>query len=277
MRFFAPALTRLALAATALTAIFLPAALAVFAAQASSKDGGAGAGAVSKSYSPELVESGRSLFQQNCAFCHGKDAGGGETGPDLTRSLLVSQDVDGDRIGVVVRGGRPGKGMPAFNFTEPQIAGLAAFIHTQRNDALRQTGGRKGVEAADLQTGDAAAGERYFNGAGGCRACHSPTADLAGVASRYQGLKLEEQMLYPRHAKSRVTVTPAAGSPVTGALAYQDEFAIALIDASGQYRCWRTRDVRYKIDDPVAAHAELLPKYTDSDIHNLMAYLQTLR
>lgn len=258
-----------------LPALILAAALAVFAAPAPGKD--AGQGAVSKSYPPELVASGKSLFQQNCAFCHGKDAGGGETGPDLTRSLLVSQDVDGDRIGVVVRGGRPDKGMPAFNFSESQIAGLAAFIHTQRNAALRQTGGRKGVDAADLQTGDPAAGQRYFNGAGGCRTCHSPTADLAGVAARYQGLKLEEQMLYPRNAKSRVTVTPASGPPVTGTLAYRDEFAIALIDSSGRYRCWRTRDIRYKIDDPAEAHVELLGRYTDDDIHNLIAYLQTLR
>jgi cytochrome c oxidase cbb3-type subunit 3 len=35
--------------------------------------------------------------------------------------------------------------------------------------------------------------------------------------------------------------------------------------------------VQYNIDAPVNAHVELFSKYTDADIHNLMAYLQTLR
>ena len=84
-------------------------------------------------------------------------------------------------------------------------------------------------------------------------------------------------MLYPKDPKSKVTVTPANGQPITGPLAYLDEFTVALIDATGSYRSWRTSDVQYKLDAPVNAHVELFPKYTDDDIHNLMAYLQTLR
>jgi cytochrome c oxidase cbb3-type subunit 3 len=133
------------------------------------------------------------------------------------------------------------------------------------------------VDASDLQTGNAEAGKQYFNGAGGCATCHSPTGNLAGIASRHQGLRLEEQMLYPRHAKSRVTVTLASGQTITGTLAYLDEFTVGLTDPTGSYRSWRTRDVQYKVDAPVNAHVELFSKYTDDDIHNLMAYLQTLR
>ncbi len=232
---------------------------------------------VRKSYPPALVQSGRSLFQQNCSFCHGRDAGGGESGPDLTRSKLVTEDVGGDKIGAVVRNGRPEKGMPRFDFSDQQIAGLMAFIHTQRNIALADKGGRKGVDVSDLQTGNANAGKQYFEGAGGCAACHSPAGDLAGIASRYRGLALEEQMLYPKHAKSKVTVTLASGETVAGTLEYLDEFTVGLIDAAGVYRSWRTGDVQYKVDAPVNAHVELFGKYTDADIHNLMAYLQTLR
>jgi cytochrome c oxidase cbb3-type subunit III len=234
--------------------------------------------AVGKSYPPELVRSGRDLFRQDCSFCHGRDAGGGESGPDLTRSKLVTEDVDGDKISEVVRNGRPEKGMPRFDRSDQQIASLVAFIHAQQNRALtRGVGGRKGVDAADLQTGNAGAGKQYFEGAGGCATCHSPTGDLAGIASRYKGLELEEQMLYPEHAKSRVTVTPASGQAITGTLAYLDEFTVGLIDSTGSYRSWRTVDVHYKVDAPVNAHVELFSKYTDADIHNLMAYLQTLR
>jgi cytochrome c oxidase cbb3-type subunit 3 len=228
-------------------------------------------------YPLALVQSGASLFRQNCSFCHGRDAGGGESGPDLTRSKLVTQDIDGDKIGAVVLNGRPAKGMRSFDFSEQQIAGLVAFIHTQQNNALRRKGGRKGVDAADLQTGNEEAGKQYFDGAGGCAGCHSPTGDLAGISSRYRGLELEEQMLYPRHAKSHVTVTLASGLTFVGTLAYLDEFTVGLIDPTGAYRSWRTGDVQYKVDAPVNAHVELLAKYTDADIHNLMAYLQTLR
>ncbi len=229
-----------------------------------------------ESYPPALVESGQSLFQQNCAFCHGRDAGGGETGPDLTRSKLVSEDTGGDKIGNVVRNGRPQQGMPSFNFSDPQIASLVAFIHSQQAKAMSKKGARKGVDVSDLQTGNVEAGKKYFNGAGGCASCHSPTGDLAGIASRYQGLKLEEQMLYPKNAKSKVTVT-VNGQTVTGALAYLDEFTVGLIDSTGTYRSWRTGDVKYTVDAPVNAHVEQFPKYTDDDIHNLMAYIQTLR
>jgi cytochrome c oxidase cbb3-type subunit III len=231
-----------------------------------------------KSYPQSLVQSGRDLFRQDCSFCHGRDAGGGETGPDLTRSKLVTQDVDGDKIGPVVRNGRPDKGMPRFDRSDEQIASLMAFIHTQQNHALtRMAGGRKGVDVADLQTGNVEAGKQYFNGPGGCATCHSPTGDLAGIASRFRGLELEEEMLYPRRAKSKVTVTLTSGQAITGTLRYLDEFTVGLVDETGTYRSWRTSDVQYKVDSPVNAHVELFPKYTDDDIHNLMAYLQTLR
>lgn len=235
-----------------------------------------------KSYPADLVQNGRSVFRQDCSFCHGRDAGGGESGPDLTRSKLVAADVDGDKIGPVIRNGRPDKGMPPFARSDAQIAGLVAFIHTQRNNAMAsggrdRSGGRKGVDASDLQTGNAAAGKQYFEGAGGCATCHSPNGDLAGIASRYQGLELEEQMLYPRHAKSKVMVTLPTGQVIDGTLAYLDEFTVGLTDVSGVYRSWRTRDVRYKLDSPADAHVELFSKYTDADIHNLIAYMQTLR
>lgn len=230
-----------------------------------------------KSYPPELVQKGSALFRQDCSFCHGRDAGGGETGPDLTRSKLVGQDVDGDKIGAVIRSGRPDKGMPRFDRSDEQIASLVAFIHTQQHNSLTRSGGRKGVDASDFQTGNVEAGKKYFYGAGGCSTCHSPTGDLAGVASRYQGLELEETMLYPKRAKSKVTVTLASGQTITGSLRYLDEFTVGLIDATGSYRSWRIADVQYQVDSPADAHVKLFSKYTDDDVHNLMAFIQTLR
>lgn len=224
-----------------------------------------------------LVASGEALFHQNCAFCHGRDAMGGETGPDLTQSKIVLADKNGEKIAPVIHEGRPENKMPAFNFSSQEIAGLVAFIHAREKAAAEHPGGRRGVSVEDLQTGNAEAGKAYFNGAGGCSKCHSPTGDLAGIARRFQGLSLEERMLYPRGTRSRVTVTLPSGEKVTGVLAYRDEFTIALRDSNNTYRSWSTSRVKYTVDSPVDAHADQLPRYTDDDIHNLMAYLQTLR
>lgn len=223
-----------------------------------------------------LADAGAKVYAQNCSFCHGRDTMGGESGPDLTRSDLVHADVKGDKISDVVRQGRNGdKKMPAFNLSVDEMNGLVAFLHRTADAAAKMTGGRKGVDVADLQTGDLDAGKRYFNGA--CSSCHSPTGDLAGVASRYQGLALEERMLYPRRVESKVVVTLPSGATIAGTLANHDEFVLGMRDGSGTYHSWRVNDVKYKIDAPVEAHVELLPKYSDADIHNLMAYIQTLR
>lgn len=232
---------------------------------------------VHEAYSAEAITSGGSLFQQHCAFCHGRDAGGGESGPDLTRSKFVSFDTKGENIGAIIRNGRLEKGMPKFSLGDAEVTNLVAFVHSQQDKAMSQTGNRKGVDASDLQTGNADEGKKYFNGAGTCSKCHSATGDLAGVATRYEGLRLELQMLYPRNAKGKVSVTTRNGKTSTGTLAFQDEFTIALTDDNGVYHSWNTGDVTFKVDAPAKTHAELFDKYTDDDIHNLMAYIQTLR
>lgn len=224
------------------------------------------------------LERGQSLFGRDCAFCHGRDAAGGESGPDLTRSRLVARDVRGDRIRAVVHDGRIEKGMPAFaRLTAPEVNELIAFIRDQSRKLNSKPGGRRGVEVADLQTGDAEKGKAYFNGPGKCSSCHSPTGDLAGIATRREGLELEMQMLYPQNAKAKLIVTTKSGETFTGTLTFHDEFHIAMTDSDGWHRSWPIHAVEYKIDSPVDAHAAQSEKYTDDDIHNLMAYLQTLR
>jgi mono/diheme cytochrome c family protein len=223
------------------------------------------------------AKAGSALFRQNCGFCHGRDAMGGETGPDLTASKLVKGDKTGEQIAAVIREGRPNNRMPSFNFSSQEVASLIAFIRARGNAAALHPGGRRGVSIEDLQTGNVAAGQAYFEGPGGCVKCHSASGDLAGIAKRYEGLQLEMRMLYPRDAKSTLTVTLPSGEKVTGTLAYRDEFTIALRDADGRYRSWVVNRVHFTVDEPVKAHEEQFPRYTDEDVHNLMAYLQTLK
>ena len=243
--------------------------------------------AVAQTYSAEQVQTGRAIFTSQCAFCHGRDAMGGETGPDLTRSQVVAEDVRGDKIVAMIRGGKPEKGMPPFpQLSESDVAAVVAFVHDAKVKAESFEGNRRTVEVTDLQTGDAKAGEAYFNGPGGCATCHSATGDLAGIATRIQGLTLLQRMLYPsgRGGKpgvqpyaATVTVTPATGAPVTGRLAYRDDFVIALTDATGAYRSWSTARVKYSIEDKLEAHVAQLPKYSDKDMHDVLAYLHTLK
>jgi cytochrome c oxidase cbb3-type subunit 3 len=235
--------------------------------------------ATPQQYPPEQVDAGRTRFGAQCGFCHGRDAGGGEGGPDLTRSALVAADVRGDRIGPVVRSGR--NSMPPFNLSDTDLTAIVAYIHDQKTQADSAVGGRRGVDVTDLQTGNATAGKRYFDNA--CTKCHSATGDLSGLAARLQGLQLLQRMLYPGgpprdpNRAPQVTVTLASGQVVTGRLAFRDEFTIALTDASGWYRSWPAKQVRFTVDDPLQAHVEQLGKYTDADMHDVLAYLQSLR
>jgi cytochrome c oxidase cbb3-type subunit 3 len=231
----------------------------------------------SQSVPPAVVEQGKSLFGQNCAFCHGRDGGGGESGPDLMDSDLVTSDVRGNKIGEVVRNGRPENGMPAFKLSPQEIIELATFLHSRKKKSESRPGGRRGVSVSDLQTGKVEAGKQFFNGAGACSSCHSPTGDLAGVARRYRGLELEKWILYPRLAPATVSITLPSGQTIAGKLAFQDEFTIGLTNEAGWYQSWPASQVKYTINAPAEAHVELLGKYTDGDVHNLMAYLQTLR
>jgi len=137
-----------------------------------------------QSYPAEQVQAGQATFAARCGFCHGRDTAGGESGPDLTRSTVVADDVRGDKIAPIVRAGRPERGMPAFTLSDADIAAIVAFVHDQKTKAESQEGGRRSVDAADLQTGDAAAGRRFFERVGGCTNCHSATGDRAAMAAR---------------------------------------------------------------------------------------------
>ncbi len=234
-----------------------------------------------QTYSPGIVLTGQTRFASECGLCHGRDAAGGETGPDLTRSVLVAQDSRGDKIIPVIRSGRADKGMPSFEFSDMDLEAMVAFIHDQKTKADSLGGGRRSVEVADLQTGDSEAGKQYFNGTGGCSSCHSASGDLAGVGSRFRGLALLERMLYPSSirpapAPAKATVTLAAET-ITGPIVSRDEFSIVVRDASGMNRTFPVADTKFKIDEPVNAHFEQLGKYTDTDMHNVYAYIQTLQ
>jgi cytochrome c oxidase cbb3-type subunit 3 len=222
------------------------------------------------------AERGRKQFEQSCGFCHGADATGAR-GPDLVRSPLVAHDVKGNQIGTVIRQGRPDKGMPAMPLSDAQILDVAAFLHARSAEALHSASVPKGYPVEKLLTGNAEAGKAFFNGAGGCNKCHSATGDLAGLAGKHSPIDLEARMLYPAGKHATAVLTLPSGEQVQGEVQHADDFVIALRDASGWYRSFQRDRVKVELQDPLAAHRELLEKLTQADVHNLFAYLETLK
>jgi cytochrome c oxidase cbb3-type subunit III len=237
-----------------------------------------------QSFLPETIEAGRLRFASDCGFCHGRDTAGGTGGADLTRSQLVAEDVRGNLIGEVVRSGRAEAGMPSFaTLTDADVDALVAYIHDQKTRAESLAGGRRSVLPQDLRTGSVRAGRRYFEA--NCTRCHSAQGDLADIGARLEGLTLLRRMLYPGSegrsaapppARPAVTVTTRDGRTVAGDLAYQDEFTIGLIDADGRYWSWPTHAIEFTVTNPLEAHVEQLARYSDDDIHDVYAYLETL-
>jgi cytochrome c oxidase cbb3-type subunit 3 len=128
-----------------------------------------------------------------------------------------------------------------------------------------------------MLTGNAEAGRAFFNGAGGCKNCHSPTGDLAAVATKYSAIELQAHMLYPGGKRTIAVVTLPSGELVKGPLVHADDFVISLRDASGWYRSFSRDRVKVELQDPLAAHRDLLDKVTQADVHNLFAYLESLK
>jgi cytochrome c oxidase cbb3-type subunit 3 len=187
----------------------------------------------------------------------------------------------------VILNGRVEKGMPKFAFTEAQIKDVAAFL-LNRSQA---TVDRMSYKTININTGDPKAGEAYFQAH--CASCHSGTGDLAHVAAKYEPEGLLNRMLYPSanergrkssvakdpKAVSAVTVTSPVGQSTTGALEYMDDFTVSLVDESGEHRSWSREEPGLKVEvrDPLKGHQELLTQYTDADMHNVLAYLETLK
>jgi mono/diheme cytochrome c family protein len=233
---------------------------------------------------PQAAERGGKLFKENCAFCHGAKATGGDTGPDLVRSSLVLHDEKGSLIGPAVHDGRPSRGMPAFaSFTPDQLRDISEFLHLR----VELIANRGTYKIGNIVTGNAADGERYFNHEGHCNTCLSPTGDLAHIGSRLSPPDLQQAFLYPE-SRSRqngaepsppaITVELKSGRQFRGHLRSIDDFQVSFIDDQGEFHSLPTDlTTRIQIEDKMLAHRLLLDKYTDAAMHNLTAYLVTLK
>ena len=244
-------------------------------------------------FDPAAVERGQQLLTAECGFCHGTNARGGGRGPDLTRSALVQDDENGKQLGEFLRIGRPDRGMPRFELTDAQVSDLAAYLHS----TINLVANRRLYQILDIVVGDPKAGAALFNGAGRCGTCHSADGDLKGIGSKYDPVTLQGRILMPRASGRgagpavatpaylernavRAAVTLPSGQSVSGTLVRLTDFDVTLYDAvTGQQRSWlRNGDVpKVILTDPLQAHVDMWTKWTDADMHNMTAYLASLK
>ena len=230
---------------------------------------------------PAMIQRGRALYGVNCQFCHGGDARGGEGGPNLLRAELVLNDQNGELIAPVVQNGRIDQGMPKFPMSNAQVADIAAFLHDFRVAGYDNSR----MKPPTILVGDPAAGEAYFKTK--CASCHSVTGDLKGIGTRFAEIRdLQQTFVMPGTGRgggkvppTTVTVTLASGKKVEGRLVRVDDFLVTLADAEGAQQSFRRDGERPKVEihDPLQPHKALLGVYSDKDIHNLTAYLVTVK
>ncbi len=257
---------------------------------------GRGGGGMGGTYNPRPpaapaeVARGKALYGVQCTFCHGPDARGGESGPNLWRTVTVTNDMKGELIGKVILSGVPEAGMPRFDMTPSQISDIAAFLHSFN------VGGRDVMRDAppNLLVGNAKSGEAYFKAK--CGNCHSVTGDLKSIGTRIADPKtLQQTWIMPTPPRGggfglganaalnvppkTVTVTMPNGQKHEGRLDRIDDFTVTLIDDTGSPRTFLRNDriPRVEVHDPLKPHKDLLAGYTDDDIHNVTAYLATVK
>jgi cytochrome c oxidase cbb3-type subunit III len=243
---------------------------------------------------PEQVARGQQIFRSNCSFCHGSDARGGETGPNLVRDVVVLRDQGGELITPIVQNGIPDRGMPKLALSAGDIADIAAWLHSQ------PLSDRGAPSTLDILVGDAKQGGAYFNAAGRCAQCHSTTGDLAGIGGKYDPKTIQNLIVSGggggrrrrsaggeggggappvKVAPTTVTVTLPSGRRVQGELDHITDFIVALRDSNGTYWSFARHDSIPKVVvvNPLQWHVDMLPQWRDADIHNLTAYLVTLK
>lgn len=255
---------------------------------------------------PAGVKRGAEAFAANCASCHGATAKGTNVAPDLIRSTLVEDDVKANLIGPVLRSAHP-KGASQIQLNDQQISDLAAWLRVQvYGAAFRQT-----YAYQDIVVGDAKRGEQLFGEK--CGSCHSAAGDLAGIASKFNPPALQAQWITGggplRNGGGRgargggaiytdngsmiadtappdinkgtltITVTLPSGESFTGVPVSITDFNIAFKDTNGVYHSYDRKDGFPKIvvHNPLQAHADFLKTLNDADMHDITAYLVTLK
>jgi mono/diheme cytochrome c family protein len=235
------------------------------------------------------VDRGEKLYNSTCGYCHGARGKGGNAGPDLIVSVVLLHDEDGVQVGEYLQAAKH-QATAKLDLPAATVGDIAAYLHSR----VIYASGRGDVHpASEILVGDVKAGEAYFNSTGKCIGCHSVTGDLKGIGSRLEGASLQNRWVGPggRGGGRRggaggpnpnaiqATVTLPSGQTVKGPLVRVTDFDVIIRDTDGMERSFARHNGVPKVDltNPMQAHLDLLVKLTDADMHNVTAYLATLK
>ena len=242
-------------------------------------------GRVRPAEDPVVTAHGKALYEINCQACHGKDLRGGDMGgPNLLRSQVVLADQHGERITPVIQGARMAQGMPNIGLNDADAGAVAGYIRS----IIANIGGAGAPpgekKALNVIVGDAARGQAYFSAH--CSNCHSVLGDLRGIATSYPSPEeLQARWISGGGGNRKATSKPTAevsvrsGSTISGEVIHVDDFLVSIRLADGTSRSFLRKGEmpRVVMHDPLQAHRDNLARYTDSDIHDVTAYLATLK
>jgi len=225
----------------------------------------------------EAAARGAPMFQQNCAFCHGPQARGA-TGPSLITSDVVLGDDHGEHLAPYVKQGRPDKGMPSFaGMADDQLKDIAEFLHLQ----VEEIANRGAYHVLNILVGNPAKGEAYSKAH--CMSCHKAET-FAHIASKLRSPEqLQRGWIWPsRSGDGPLAITAKVktrdGATVAERVTQVSDFRITLIDAAGQkHAIEREPGVEVKMNDPLAAHEQMITTLTNDDMHNVTAWFATLK
>jgi cytochrome c oxidase cbb3-type subunit 3 len=244
--------------------------------------------------SPEVIARGKAVYSVNCTACHGADLRGGDQGgPSLLRSLAALSDQHGETVAPIIRGARQAQGMPGFNLNDADITAVAEFIHSVLAKVGSQARPPGAIDPTTLNVlvGDAAAGQTYFQAK--CANCHSVSGDLKSIAAKYPDPRTLQSTWVSGGGgggrggrgggeggkPSAVTVTLADGQKLEGALVRKDDFIVTLRLPDGTRRSIARDGDKPKVEvhDPNEAHKKLVPALDDKNMHDVTAYLATVK
>jgi cytochrome c oxidase cbb3-type subunit III len=251
-----------------------------------------GRGGRFKIYPQDAVTRGLPAYNTTCGYCHGERGKGGNGGPDLITSDVTLHDDDGVGFAEHLKTDVHQKAVK-LDLPQATVYDIASYLHSR---IIATANHNDPIHVDDVaKAGDPKAGQAYFSGAGGCAKCHQPEGNLNGIGSRYDIVTLQDRIANPR-AGGRgggrgggpaapdpnaitATVTLANGQTFKGIPVVNSDFDVMLRLADGSTQTWARNNGIPKVEltDPMAEHLVILTKLKDTDLHNLTAYLATLK
>jgi cytochrome c oxidase cbb3-type subunit III len=154
---------------------------------------------------------------------------------------------------------------------------IAEFVHLQ----VEEVANRGTYRVLNILVGNAEKGQAYV--AGHCMSCHKAET-FAHIGSKFRSpQQLQRNWIWPANPADNslaptATVNTQHGRTIAGRVTQVSDFRITLVDQEGKTRVIdRGSGVEVQIKDPLAPHQEFIMTLANDDMHNVTAYLNSLK